>query len=179
MKAIERVNTDAAILLPNNKNIIMAAEQAAKLSEATQVEVVASRTIPQGIAALMAYNSEGTLEENAESMRSSMAYVRSAEVTYAVRDTSIDEFSIKEGQLLGIVEGKIKAVGDDMEQLVKDTLAVMDIEDAELVTLYYGADVKPEAADALLEALQEVYTELEFELYHGAQAVYSYLISVE
>ena len=179
MKAIERVNTDAAILLPNNKNIIMAAEQAAKLSEATQVEVVASRTIPQGIAALMAYNSEGTLEENAESMRSSMAYVRSAEVTYAVRDTSIDEFSIKEGQLLGIVEGKIKAVGDDMEQLVKDTLAVMDIEDAELVTLYYGADVEPEAADALLEALQEVYTELEFELYHGAQAVYSYLISVE
>ena len=108
-----------------------------------------------------------------------MAYVRSAEVTYAVRDTSIDEFSIKEGQLLGIVEGKIKAVGDDMEQLVKDTLAVMDVEDAELVTLYYGADVEPEAADALLEALQEVYTELEFELYHGAQAVYSYLISVE
>ena len=179
MKAIERVNADAAILLPNNKNIIMAAEQAAKLSETTQVEVVASRTIPQGIAALMAYNSEGTLEENAESMRSSMAYVRSAEVTYAVRDTSIDEFSIKEGQLLGIVEGKIKAVGDDMEQLVKDTLAVMDVEDAELVTLYYGADVEPEAADALLEALQEVYTELEFALYHGAQAVYSYLISVE
>lgn len=134
---------------------------------------------PKALQQLMAYNSEGTLEENAESMRSSMAYVRSAEVTYAVRDTSIDEFSIKEGQLLGIVEGKIKAVGDDMEQLVKDTLAVMDVEDAELVTLYYGADVEPEAADALLEALQEVYTELEFELYHGAQAVYSYLISVE
>lgn len=179
IKAIEKVNADQVVLLPNNKNIIMAAEQAAKMSETVQVQVVASRTIPQGIAALMAYNAEGELEENAEAMADSMQYVHSAEVTYAVRDTSIDEFEVREGQLLGIVEGKIKAVGDDMQQLICDTLAVMDVEDAELVTLYYGADVTEDEANALLEHLEAEYEDAEFELYNGAQAVYSYLISVE
>ena len=179
IKAIEKVNADQVVLLPNNKNIIMAAEQAAKMSETVQVQVVASRTIPQGIAALMAYDAEGELEENAEAMADSMQYVHSAEVTYAVRDTSIDEFEVREGQLLGIVEGKIKAVGDDMQQLICDTLAVMDVEDAELVTLYYGADVTEDEANALLEHLEAEYEDAEFELYNGAQAVYSYLISVE
>ena len=179
MKAIEKVNADQVILLPNNKNIIMAADQAAKMSQNVQVQVVASRTIPQGIAALMAYDSEGELDDNAEAMTESMQQIHSAEVTYAVRDTSIDEFTIKEGQLLGIVEGKIKAVGDDMQQLINDILEVIGMDDAELVTLYYGADVEAEAADALLEHLQEAYPDAEFELYYGAQAVYSYLISVE
>ena len=179
IKAIEKVNADQVVLLPNNKNIIMAAEQAAKMSETVQVQVVASRTIPQGIAALMAYDAEGELEENAEAMADSMQHVHSAEVTYAVRDTSIDEFEVREGQLLGIVEGKIKAVGDDMQQLICDTLAVMDVEDAELVTLYYGADVTEDEANALLEHLEAEYEDAEFELYNGAQAVYSYLISVE
>lgn len=179
IKAIEKVNADQVVLLPNNKNIIMAAEQAAKMSETVQVQVVASRTIPQGIAALMAYDAEGELEENAEAMADSMQHVHSAEVTYAVRDTSIDDFEVREGQLLGIVEGKIKAVGDDMQQLICDTLAVMDVEDAELVTLYYGADVTEDEANALLEHLEAEYEDAEFELYNGAQAVYSYLISVE
>ncbi len=179
IKAIEKVNADQVVLLPNNKNIIMAAEQAAKMSETVQVQVVASRTIPQGIAALMAYDAEGELEENTEAMADSMQHVHSAEVTYAVRDTSIDEFEVREGQLLGIVEGKIKAVGDDMQQLICDTLAVMDVEDAELVTLYYGADVTEDEANALLEHLEAEYEDAEFELYNGAQAVYSYLISVE
>ena len=166
-------------MLPNNKNIIMAADQAAKMSKQAQVQVVASRTIPQGIAALMAYDSEGEIEETAEAMAESMQYVRSAEVTYAVRDTSIDEFLIHEGQLLGIVEGKIKAVGDDMQQLIDDVLVAMEIDDAELVTLYYGADVTEQAANDLLEHLESIYGDTEFELYYGAQAVYSYLISVE
>lgn len=179
IKAIEKVNADQVILLPNNKNIIMAADQAAKMSKQAQVQVVASRTIPQGIAALMAYDSEGEIEETAEAMAESMQYVRSAEVTYAVRDTSIDEFSIHEGQLLGIVEGKIKAVGDDMQQLIDNVLVAMEIDDAELVTLYYGADVTEQAANDLLEHLESIYGDTEFELYYGAQAVYSYLISVE
>ncbi len=179
IKAIEKVNADQVILLPNNKNIVMAAEQAAKMSQAVQVKVVASRTIPQGIAALMAYDSEGELDDTAEAMEESMQYVHSAEVTYAVRDTSIDQFSIKEGQLLGIVEGKIKAVGDDMQQLIDEILQTIGMEDAELVTLYYGADVAEETANALLEHLQEAYPDAEVELYYGAQAVYSYLISVE
>ena len=179
MKAIEVVNADAVILLPNNKNIIMAAEQAANLSENVQVRVVASRTIPQGIASLMAYDADGDVDENAEAMTDSMRQVRSAEVTYAVRDTSIDAFEIKEGQLLGIVEGKIKAVGDDMQQLVCDALEAMDMDDAELVTLYYGEGVTEEEAEALLAHLEGIYPDAEFELYLGAQAVYHYLISVE
>lgn len=177
--AIAKVNADQVVLLPNNKNIIMAAEQAAKMSQEVQVAVVASRTIPQGIAALMAYDSEGELEDNVEAMTESMQYVRSGEVTYAVRDTSIDEFSIKEGQLLGIVEGKIKAVGDEMQQLVHQTIEQMGMEDAELVTLYYGADITEEDANDLLAYLEEQYPDADFELYRGAQAVYAYLISVE
>lgn len=179
LKAIEKVNADQVILLPNNKNIIMAAEQAAKMSQQVQARVVASRTIPQGIAALMAYDSEGELDDNAAAMAESMQQIYSAEVTYAVRDTSIDEFTIQEGQLLGIVEGKIKAVGDDIEQLIGDILEAIGMDDAELVTLYYGAAVTAEEADALLAHLQEAYSDVEFELYYGAQAVYSYLISVE
>ena len=108
-----------------------------------------------------------------------MQQVRSAEVTYAVRDTSIDEFEIKEGQLLGIVEGKIKAVGDDMQQLICDALNAMDMDTAELATLYYGEGVTEDDANQLLEHLEATYPEVEFELYLGAQAVYSYLISVE
>lgn len=177
--AIAKVNADQVVLLPNNKNIIMAAEQAAKMSQEVQVAVVASRTIPQGIAALMAYDSEGNLEDNVEAMTESMQYVRSGEVTYAVRDTSIDDFSIKEGQLLGIVEGKIKAVGDDMQQLIHQTIEQMNMEDAELVTLYYGADITEEDANELLAYLEEQYPDADFELYRGAQAVYAYLISVE
>ena len=157
----------------------MAADQAAKMSTDVQVQVVASRTIPQGIAALMAYDSEGELDDNVEAMTESMQYVRSGEVTYAVRDTSIDAFEIREGQLLGIVEGKIKAVGDEMQQLIHDTLENMQMDDAELVTLYYGADVTEEAANELLAYLEEEYPDVDFELYNGAQAVYSYLISVE
>ena len=179
VNAIAKVNADQVILMPNNKNIIMAADQAKNVSDKVKVEVVPSRTIPQGIAALMAYDSEGEAEEIADAMKDAMQYVQSAEITYAVRDTSIDEFTIKEGQLLGIVEGKIKAVGDEMEQLIKDTLDQMEIDDAELVTLYYGADITEDAANDLLEDLEEQYEELEFELYRGAQAVYSYLISVE
>ncbi|MBQ5683844.1 MAG: DAK2 domain-containing protein, partial [Peptococcaceae bacterium] len=117
--------------------------------------------------------------DNAEAMTESMQYVRSGEVTYAVRDTSIDAFEIKEGQLLGIVEGKIKAVGDEMQQLIHDTLENMQMDDAELVTLYYGADVTEEDANNLLAYLEEEYPDADFELYSGAQAVYSYLISVE
>ena len=179
INAIEKVHADHVILLPNNKNIIMAADQAAKMSTEVKVQVVASRTIPQGIAALMAYDSEGDLAENAEAMTESMKAVRSGEVTYAVRDTSIDEFEIKEGQLLGIVEGKIKAVGDEMQQLIQDTLENMQIEEAELVTLYYGEDVTEDDANELLAYLEETYPHADFELYGGAQAVYSYLISVE
>ncbi len=179
LRAVEQVHAEGVLLLPNNKNIILAAEQAAKMSAAVEVRVVASRSIPQGITALMAYDDAQSLEENAENMTEALQHVRSAEVTHAVRDTSIDTFSIREGQLLGIVDGKIRAVGEELQQLIYDTLDAMEMETAELVTLYYGADVSEDAADALVERLAQRYADVEFEAYSGGQAVYDYLISVE
>ena len=178
MNAIQHVNADQVILLPNNKNIIMAAEQAAKLSEVAAY-VVPTRTIPQGISAMMAFNPEESGEANAESMGEAIKQVMSAEITYAVRDTSIDAFEIKEGQLLGIVEGKIKAVDSDMNQLMKDVLANMNPEDAGLITLYYGEDINEEQAGAMAEMLQDIYPDVDIEVYEGAQAVYYYFVSVE
>ena len=179
LSAIEQVNADNVILLPNNKNIILAAEQAAKMAEGANVRVVPSRSIPQGIAAMMAYNSEADLDELVEEMQESVKAVKSGEVTYAVRDTMMEDLEIKEGQLLGIVEGKIAVVGDEMTELIKQTLEAMETADKELVTLYYGEDVQDEEAEELLAVLEETFLDQEFEVYAGKQAVYAYLISVE
>ena len=165
--------------MPNNKNIILTAEQAAKISEQCQVFVVPSRSIPQGIAAMMAYNIEAPADENVEAMSEALTQIRSIEITHAVRDTSIEDKEIKEGQILGIVDGKIKAVGDDMTQLVSEALASVGLDDYELVTLYYGADVTEEEATELMEKLAEKFPEIEFEVHLGDQAVYYYLLSVE
>lgn len=179
LAAIEKVHAKEVILLPDNKNIILTAEQAAKISENTKVFVVPSRSIPQGITSMMSYNVELSGEENAENMTAALANVRSIEITHAVRDTSIEDKEIKEGQILGIVDGKIRAVGDEMTNLVDDTLKSMDIDDYELVTVYYGADVSAEEAEKLLDDLSEKYPEIEFELHEGGQAVYYYLLSAE
>ena len=179
LEAINKVHAKNVILLPNNKNIILTAEQASKVEEHSQVYVVPTRTIPQGIAALMEYNIELTAQENADRMSEATSAVISGEITHAVRDTSIGETEIKEGQLLGIVDGKIAAVGDEMNALVKDTLQAMQAADYELVTLYYGEDIKAQEAEDLLSDLEEQYPDLDFELHDGAQSVYFYLISVE
>ena len=179
MAAIEKVHAKEVIILPNNKNIILTAEQAAKISEQCQVFVVPSRSIPQGIAAMMAYNIEAPAEENVEAMSEALTQIRSIEITHAVRDTSIEDKEIKEGQILGIVDGKIKAVGDDMTQLVSEALASVGLDDYELVTLYYGADVTEKEATELMEKLAEKFPEIEFEVHLGDQAVYYYLLSVE
>lgn len=179
LAAIEKVHAKEVILLPDNKNIILTAEQAAKVAENAKVYVVPSRSIPQGIAAMMSYNAEISGEENTENMIEALGNVRSIEITHAVRDTSIEDKEIKEGQLLGIVDGKIKAVGDEMTELIIQSLESIDIEDYELVTLYYGADVAEEDAEKIVDLLSEKYSEIEFELHFGGQAVYYYLLSVE
>lgn len=179
LAAIEKVHAKEVILLPNNKNIILTAEQAAKIAKNAQVFVIPSRSIPQGITAMMSYNVEANGEENTENMTQSLANVRSIEVTHAVRDTSIEDKEIKEGQLLGIVDGKIKAVDDDMTKLVEQALESIDLAEYELVTLYSGEDVTTDDAEALLDSLSEKYPDVEFELHHGGQAVYYYLLSVE
>ena len=127
----------------------------------------------------MEYNVELTAEENAARMSQATATVISGEITHAVRDTAFGETYIKEGQLLGLVDGKIAAVGDEMNALVKATLQAMDAANYELVTLYYGADVEQVEAEALVDDLQNQYPDLDFELHDGTQSVYFYLISVE
>ncbi len=177
--AIGKVNAKKIILLPNNKNIILTAEQAAKLTEDAQVFVVPSRTIVQGISALMAYNGENEVEHNVQKMTQALSQVVSGELTYAVRDANLDGHTIKEGQILGIIDGKIAAVGDDVRSLLKETLDLMPVDDYELVTLYYGEDVQQKEAQELLSWLEEEYPDIDFELHDGTQAVYFYLISAE
>lgn len=179
LEAIGKARAKNVILLPNNKNIILTAEQAAKIETNANVFVVPTRTIPQGISALMVYNIEENADENTVKMQEAATHVISGEITHAVRDTSIGEQVIKEGQLLGIVDGKIAVVGDEMNSVIKDTLAAMDTAAYELVTLYYGAEIAQEEAEALFEELEELYPSIDFELHYGAQGVYFYLISVE
>lgn len=179
LAAIEKVHAKEVILLPDNKNIILTAEQAAKVADNAKVFVVPSRSIPQGITAMMSYNVELSGEENTSNMTESLANVRSIEITHAVRDTSIEDKEIKEGQILGIVDGKIKAVGDEMSELIIASLESIDIAEYELVTVYYGQDVLKEQAEEILDLLSERYPDVEFELHFGGQAVYYYLLSVE
>ena len=128
---------------------------------------------------MMAYNIESAAEENVEAMAEALGQIRSIEITHAVRDTSIEDKEIKEGQILGIVDGKIKAVGDDMTQLVAEALQSVGLDDYELVTLYYGCDVTEDEANELMEKLEEKFPDIEFEVHLGDQAVYYYLLSVE
>lgn len=179
LDAIDKVYAKEVILLPNNKNIILTADQAAKLSEKIMVHVIPTKTIPQGIAALMAFNEEVASEENVVKMTESIGHITTGEITYAVRDTSLGEQEIKEGQILGIVDGKIAVVGDDVTALITDTLLAMNIAQYELVTLYYGVDVGEQEARDLLDTLEKHYPDIDFELHYGAQAVYFYLISAE
>jgi len=179
LEAIDEVNAEEIVILPNNKNIIMTAEQAAKVCEKSKVYVVPSRSIPQGITAMMAYNMEESGAYNADEMKNALQYVRSVEVTYAVRDTSIDDKEIREGQIMGIVDGKIAAVHEDVNTLIENTLDIMDIVDDELVTLYYGEGITEEMANELVAVLEEKYPQIEFESHEGGQAVYYYLLSVE
>ncbi len=179
VNAIEKVNADVIYILPNNKNIILAAEQARYLVEDKQILVVPSKTIPQGIAALINFMPESTPEENLEAMVEEMKRVRTGQITYAVRTTVIDDMEITEGDIMGIGDSGMLAVGQEIEATVLDTVARMVDEDSELISVYAGADVTEEDAEALVEKIQEAYPDCEVELNNGGQPVYYYLLSVE
>ncbi|MBQ7796195.1 MAG: DAK2 domain-containing protein [Lachnospiraceae bacterium] len=179
VNAIEKVNADVIYILPNNKNIILAAEQAKYLVEDKQILVVPSKTIPQGIAALINFMPESTPEENLEAMVEEMGRVRTGQITYAVRTTMIDGMEINEGDIMGIGDSGMLAVGQEIEATVLETVKRMVNEDSELISIYFGAEVAEEEAEALLEKIQEEYPDCEVELNNGGQPVYYYLISVE
>ncbi len=179
LSAIEKVNAETVFVLPNNKNIILAANQAASIEKEKKIIVIPSKTIPQGISAMIGFEADLSPEDNAESMKESMSVVKSGEVTYAVRDTSIDGMEIKTGDFMGICDAGIKAVGTDITEVITNLIKEMSDEDSELISIYYGQDVKEEEANELVNSLTESYPDYEIELHPGDQPVYYYILSVE
>ena len=179
LDAISKVNAETIFVFPNNKNIILAANQAAEIEEEKKVIVVPTKTIPQGISALISFDEGATAEANQAGMEDSITAVKSGQVTYAVRDTSIDGKEIKTGDYMGIDDAGIQAVGQDITEVVKDLIGAMADEDSELLSIYYGSDVEEEKANALVEAVQAAYPDFEVEAHAGGQPIYYYILSLE
>ncbi|WP_341877342.1 DAK2 domain-containing protein [Defluviitalea saccharophila] len=179
LTAVDKVNAEKVIILPNNKNIILAAEQAQKLSKDKEVFVVPSKTIPQGIAAMIGFEPDHSIDETLESMNESMSYVKTGQITFAVRDTAIGDREIKKGNILGMSEGNIEVVSDQLEEAVFELIDKIVDEDSEIVSIYYGEDVKEEEALKAKEYIEENYPECEVEVHFGGQPLYYYIFSVE
>ena len=179
LKAIERVNAENIFILPNNKNIIMAAQQARDLTEDKNIIVIPSRTVPQGITALVNFMPDLGPEENTQTMTEEMGNVRTAQITYAVRTTNIDGIDIEEGDIMALGDHGMLAVGKSVDAVALDAMKEMLDEECELVTIYYGADVSEHEADTLRDQAQEQYPDKEIELQYGGQPIYYYLISAE
>ena len=178
VKAVEELNARNIIILPNNKNIFMAAQSAAEVID-QPAAVVETKTIPQGLTSLLAFDESKSIEENYERMSASLGDVASGSVTTAVRDTTIDGLEIHENDNLGMVDGKIVVSNPDMMETLEETFAHMLDEDSEIVTIYVGEDGSEELANELAQALAEKYEDVEVEIHQGGQPVYPYLFSVE
>ena len=177
--AAEKACADTVYIFPNNKNIILAANQAAAIEENCHIVVVPTKTLPQGITGMINFSPELSPEENLSEMEQEIAMVRTCEVTYAVRNTVIDGREIHEGDIMAIGDSGLLALAGDAENAVMKALAEMADEDAELVTIYYGADTPEEKAQELLEKAQAEFAGCEVELHYGGQPVYYYIVSVE
>lgn len=179
LNAIDKVNAKNIFIFPNNKNIVMAANQARDLTEDKNIIVVPTKTIPQGITAIISYVPEKTAEENAEEMAEAIQNVKTGQITYAVRDTRIEDNEIHEGDIMGIGDSGMLAVGKGKAEVAKAAVAAMVDEDSEVISIYYGADVKEEDAEALAAEIEEAFPDCEVELNMGGQPIYYYIISVE
>ena len=179
LNAIDKVNAENIFILPNNKNIILAANQAKELTEDKNIIVIPSKTVPQGISAVINYVNDGDVEENTEKMTDALQYTKSGEVTYAVRDTAIDGKSISQGNIMGIGDEGIISVCDSVDRAVLEMLDHLVDGDSSIISLYYGNDVSESAANALSEKVAGIYKGLDIEVHFGGQPVYYYLLSVE
>jgi DAK2 domain fusion protein YloV len=179
LNAIEDVNADNIFILPNNKNIILAANQAASLIEEKNIFVIPSKTVPQGITALINFMPDSSPEENAARMTEELSSVKTGQVTYAVRDTLIDDKSIKQGDYMGMGDSSILSVGKDMDAVIKDLVAQLVDEDSAIISIYYGEEIDEPAAQKLGAELEEAYPDCEVEVHLGGQPIYYYVISVE
>ncbi|MGD6962894.1 DAK2 domain-containing protein [Fictibacillus phosphorivorans] len=178
VKAIAEVNAEKVFILPNNSNIIMASEQAASVVD-EEVVIIRTKTVPQGIASILAFNPSADMAENEKKMNEAITSVKSGQVTYAVRDTSIDGVEIAKGDFMGISEGKILTSKTDKQEVMKELLSNMLDEDSEIVTIIYGEDSSEEEAQELAEFIEEKYPDVEAEIHNGKQPIYSFILSVE
>lgn len=178
MKAIDKIHAKNIFILPNNSNIIMAANQAKELSD-KNIIVIPTKNIPQAVSALVGFNPEATAEENEANMIESLSYVKSGQVTFAVRDTVMNGIEIREGNIIGIAEKELIAAGDEVDEVTKKLVEKLVDEDSAIITLFYGEDVTEEQAEELRGELEEKFEDIDVELYYGGQPLYYYLISVE
>lgn len=179
LTAIDHVNADHIFILPNNKNIILAANQAQSLTKDKDILVIPTRTVPQGITAVINYMPDADVDTNEEAMLEGIKAVKTGQVTYAVRDTHIDDREIHEGDIMGIGDDGILSVGPSVEGSVKEMLEIMADEDTELISLYYGEDVQEEDAERLAEEIADLYPDADVDMHSGGQPIYYYVLSVE
>lgn len=179
LNAIEAVNAEHIYILPNNKNIIMAANQARDLTEDKEIIVIPTKTVPQGITAVINFSVEADVRENEETMLEAIANVKTGQVTYAVRDTHIDDKDIHEGDIMGIGDSGILAVGSSIDGTTKEMLEHLVDDDSELISIYYGEDVSEEDAEKLIAEIEELYPEQDVDAHSGGQPIYYYILAVE
>ncbi len=178
LQAVDLVASEKVIILPNNKNIVLTANQVQSLTQKT-IEVVPTTTIPQGVAALLAFDYEADMETNAQNMNKAKAAVKSIEVTRAVRSTRLGGLDIKKKQAIGFLDGDLVAVGDKPDAVVQDVLTRVKLDEAEVITIYYGADTTSAEAEQIVAAINEQHSQLQVEVVQGGQPHYNYIVSVE
>ena len=179
LKAIEQANADCVYILPNNKNVILAANQAQLLEKKCKVVVVPTTTVPQGITAMLSFDEDASEDENLENMKEATGRVKTGEVTYAVRDTKIDGFAIRKNDIMGIGDKGILSVGDDVSKVVLEMLGKMVDDDSELISIYCGQDLAEEKMEALAGEVRERFPDLDVEANYGGQPIYYCILSVE
>ena len=179
LNAIDKVNADNIFILPNNKNIIMAAKQAAELVEDKNIIVIPTKNVPQGISALINFIPERSAKENEEMILEEIGYIKTGQVTYAVRDTEIDNVTIKQGDYMGVGDDSILSVGNSIDETTKEMISKLVDDDAGLISVYYGEEIDEETANSLKDSLEELYSDCDIELHYGGQPIYYYVVSVE
>lgn len=179
LNAIDHVNADAVFILPNNKNIVLAANQAKALVEDKEIIVIPTKTVPQGITALINFMADADVKTNEEAMLEEIQNVKTGQVTYAVRDTRIDDKEIHEGDIMGIGDAGIQAVGTGVESTTLELLDEMMDEDSELISIYYGEEIKEEDAQELISKIEEKYPDVDVDAHSGGQPIYYYVLAVE
>jgi DAK2 domain fusion protein YloV len=178
VKAVKDVNAKKVFILPNNKNIIMAAQQAADVAD-EDIYVIPSKTVPQGLSALLAFNPSGDLQTNEAAMNDALKHVKTGQITFAVRDTQIDGLEIEKDDFMGIAEGKIVVKNKDKGKTAEELLSQMLDEDSEILTIIYGEDVSKEEVKKLSQFVEDKYGDVEIEIHNGGQPLYSFIFSIE